>query len=202
MIEKNYKDYDQEGLDFLGSMRRPIPGQSLTSNPDSPYPWEQPARFTELQPAIDALFIDMTEPETDGSIVEMAKRGTPISDITQFILYAGFQEGSWNPDLLMLLIEPTMYLIMALVERAGVLDYTIYRGEEEEDFDDDEEQLTAIEKVMEVAKNKLKEPKKGQIPSGVLPSDIMKKIEEVDVPQSLLEKPQENQVSLLNRGAE
>ena len=154
MQEQNYKDYDQEGLNFLGSMQRPIPGQSLTNNPDNPYPWEQPPQFTELQPAIDALFIDMTEPESYSGIVQMARRGTPISDITQFILYAGFQEGNWNPDLMMLLIEPTMYLIMALVERAGVLDYTIYRGEEEEDFDDDEEQLSAMEKVMATAKEK------------------------------------------------
>ena len=48
MQEQNYKDYDQEGLNFLGSMPRPIPGQSLTNNPDNPYPWEQPPQFTEL----------------------------------------------------------------------------------------------------------------------------------------------------------
>lgn len=191
MQEQNYKDYDQEGLNFLGSMQRPIPGQSLTNNPDNPYPWEQPPQFTELQPAIDALFIDMTEPESYSGIVQMARQGTPISDITQFILYAGFQEGNWNPDLMMLLIEPTMYLIMALVERAGVLDYTIYRGEEEEDFDDDEEQLSAMEKVMATAKEKIKEPTKGQIPSGVLPSDIMEQIKEVEVPESLLAQPEQ-----------
>ena len=190
MQEQNYKDYDQEGLNFLGSMQRPIPGQSLTNNPDNPYPWEQPPQFTELQPAIDALFIDMTEPESYSGIVQMARQGTPISDITQFILYAGFQEGNWNPDLMMLLIEPTLYLIMALVERAGVLYYTIYRGEEEEDFDDDEEQLSAMEKVMATAKEKIKEPTKGQIPSGVLPSDIMEQIKEVEVPESLLAQPE------------
>ena len=77
MQEQNYKDYDQEGLNFLGSMQRPIPGQSLTNNPDNPYPWEQPPQFTELQPAIDALFIDMTEPESYivGSIRSIIKSG-------------------------------------------------------------------------------------------------------------------------------
>ena len=84
-----------------------------------------------------------------------------------------------------------MYLTMALVERAGVLDYTIYRGEEEEDFDDDEEQLSAMEKVMATAKEKIKEPTKGQIPSGVLPSDIMEQIKEVEVPESLLAQPEQ-----------
>jgi len=29
------KQYDQEGLEFLGQMQRPIPGQSLTNSPDS-----------------------------------------------------------------------------------------------------------------------------------------------------------------------
>ena len=30
---------EQEGLEVLGQMQRPIPGQSLTNSPDTPYPW-------------------------------------------------------------------------------------------------------------------------------------------------------------------
>ena len=75
-------------------------------------------------------------------------------------------------------------LANASFEKTEVID-------EEEDFDDDEEQLSAMEKVMATAKEKIKEPTKGQIPSGVLPSDIMEKIEEVEVPQSLLAQPEQ-----------
>jgi len=48
-----------------------------------------------------------------------------------------------------------------------------------------------MEKVMATAKEKIKEPTKGQIPSGVLPSDIMEQIKEVEVPESLLAQPEQ-----------
>ena len=51
---------EQEGLEVLGQMQRPIPGQSLTNSPDTPYPWEQPTEFTEIQPAIESMFIIST----------------------------------------------------------------------------------------------------------------------------------------------
>ena len=34
MAEVEYKDFDQEGLDFLANNGRPIPGSSLTNSPD------------------------------------------------------------------------------------------------------------------------------------------------------------------------
>ena len=64
------KQYDQEGLEFLGQMQRPIPGQSLTNSPDSPYPWEQPPEFTEIQPAIESLYISLTEDDAYEAIVD------------------------------------------------------------------------------------------------------------------------------------
>ena len=125
-MEENYKDYDQEGLKFLSTNGRPIPGESLTNSPDAPYPWEQPTQFTELEPAIDALFIELTEPEAYHSIINLVDNKVPLGDITQIILTDGFQKGMWNPDLLLLLIEPTMYMIMALAEKAGIMDAVVY----------------------------------------------------------------------------
>ena len=45
-------------------------------------------------------------------------------------------------------------------------------------------------KLWQLQKKKIKEPTKGQIPSGVLPSDIMEQIKEVEVPESLLAQPE------------
>ena len=116
------KQYDQEGLEFLGQIQRPIPGQSLTNSPDSPYPWEQPPEFTEIQPAIESLYVSLTEDDAYEAIVDLIDADNTIADAAQVVLYAGFEEGLWNPDLMTLLIEPTMYLIMGLVERAGRLE--------------------------------------------------------------------------------
>ena len=186
-MEENYKDYDQEGLKFLSTNGRPIPGESLTNSPDTPYPWEQPTQFTEIQPAVDALFIELTEPEAYHSLINLVENRVPIGDITQIVLTDGFQKGMWNPDLLMLLIEPTMYMIMALAEKAGMMDNVIYQGEEE-DVEDQDEQLSSIEKAIDIAQDKIV-PKAR---AGVLPKNIEEKIEEMTPPRepSLLEKPE------------
>ena len=34
------EEYNQEGIDALVNTGRPIPGQSLTEDPDNSYPWE------------------------------------------------------------------------------------------------------------------------------------------------------------------
>ena len=196
-MEENYKDYDQEGLKFLSTNGRPIPGESLTNSPDAPYPWEQPTQFTELEPAIDALFIELTEPEAYHSIINLVDNKVPLGDIAQIILTDGFQKGMWDPDLLLLLIEPTMYMIMALAEKAGIMDAVVYQGEEEDEEDENNEQLSSIEKAIDIAQDRVVPKAK----AGVIPKDIETKLAEFTPPEqpSLLEKPDVQRNSLLGK---
>ena len=180
------KQYDQEGLEFLGQMQRPIPGQSLTNSPDSPYPWEQPPEFTETQPAIESLYVSLTEDDAYEAIVDLIDADNTIADAAQVVLYAGFEEGLWNPDLMTLLIEPTMYLIMGLVERAGRLEYKIDREPEVEDEEDKLQQVTAMEKLLSKAAVQAEEDKVSGVQKGVLPKEIETKLKEIKVPESLL----------------
>lgn len=180
------KQYDQEGLEFLGQMQRPIPGQSLTNSPDSPYPWEQPPEFTEIQPAIESLYISLTEDDAYEAIVDLIDADNTISDAAQIVLYAGFEEGLWNPDLMTLLIEPTMYLIMGLAERAGRLEYKIDREPEVEDEEDKLQQVTAMEQLLTKTAVQAEEDKVSGVQKGVLPKEIETKLKEIKVPESLL----------------
>jgi len=180
------KKYDTEGLEFLGQMQRPIPGQSLTNSPDSPYPWEQPPEFTEIQPAIESLYISLTEDDAYEAIVDLIDADNTIADAAQVVLYAGFEKGLWNPDLMTLLIEPTMYLIMGLVERAGRLEYKIDREPEVEDEEDKLQQVTAMEQLLSKAAVQAEEDKVSGVQKGVLPKEIETKLKEIKVPESLL----------------
>ena len=195
MVEKQFKDFDQEGLEFLANNGRPIPGSSLTNSPDTPYAWEQAPQFVELQPAMDALFLELTEPEAYHSTMDLVRNGMPIGDIAQVLLTDGFQKGMWNPDLLMLLIEPTMYMIIAFAEKADIQDYITYEGEDEEPADDDE-QLAGIEEAINIAQDRIVPKAK----AGVFPKEIEERLEKFTVPEqpSLLEKPQQSE-SLLGR---
>ena len=175
-------------VDSRITLNRSIPGQGLTNDPDSPFPWEQAPEYTDLEEGLQYIFGLLIDPENYVPIMDVIDDGTPLMDITQGILFKGFTEGKWNPDLLMLLAEPMTYILLALAERANIDDIKIYRGEEEDE--DDEAKLFNIE-VDKEKLDKLKEfSTSKEIPAGVIPKDIEEKIEELPV-SSLLSKPEE-----------
>lgn len=190
------EEYNQEGIDALVNSSRPIPGQSLTDNPDQSYPWESPPEYTDFNKAFNYLAEELLEEEIYVPLMVAMGQGVPISDITLQLLQRGFQEGKWNPDLMMMLIEPMMYLLMALAEKAGV-EFRIY-GDEEEDLSPEDEEDVANMKAKNLSK--LTQEKVG-VPSGALPEEIMEDIEELEIPESLLARPetQEQPESLLGR---
>ena len=185
---------EQEGLDFLGTMNRPIPGESLTGNPDEPRAWEQPAEFTNQKDALEHVLGLLTKEKTYVSIVGAIGKGIPVSDVVQQILYIGFTKGKWNPDLMLLLVEPLLYLVMSLCEKAGV-EYKLYRGEEEDAEDDDiEESLSTRGKELKSLANMIDQKvESGTITSASIPREIAMDLQEVKVPESLMAKPQQEQ---------
>jgi hypothetical protein len=192
--------YNQQGIDAFVNSSRPIPGQSLTDSPDQSYPWESPPEFTDFRQAFNYLAEELLEEDIYVPLMIAMGQGVPISDITLQLLQRGFQEGKWNPDMLMMLIEPTMYLLIALAEKSEI-EYRLY-GDEEDDLDEEEEQSIAEMKaknIADLAKDKVGKP--SQIPSGVLPEEIVEEIEALEVPESLLARPepQEQPESLLGR---
>ena len=115
-------------------MDAPIPGEGMISDPDDPYPWEQPPEFTVLQEAVDYIFVTLTAEENYEGLVESAMSGGTIMELTRLILFKGFTEGKWNADLFLLLVEPTAYMVMGILERAGVNDYIVMNDSDEDLF--------------------------------------------------------------------
>ena len=205
MIEEQY---NQEAVDAFAQAGKPLPGQSLTANPDEPRPFEGPPDFTNFKEALDYTVGELLEEEAYMNIVGAIGDGVPIADLVMQITYVGFREGKWNPDLMMMLVEPLIYTLMALAEKADI-EYRI----DDEDEDDEPAESILEEKaknIAEVAKAKLE--KAGSIPAGAVPTNIIQKIEAAEVPQGLLARPaqpdevttepimEDSQESLLNRG--
>jgi len=188
-LEKEVKN--QEILDYLGQMNGPVPGQSLTNNPDEPYPWEKPPVHTKLNEALYSLFDMLTEEEMYIDVVSAIGQGMPIVNLTEVILTDGFQKGAWNPDLMVQLIEPTMYMLMSMAEKAGVK----YKIDDEDDPDMEEatpeEELEAFKGLSRIAEQRVQ----GNIErpaQEMLPKEITQKINTIAVPQSLLDKPSDS----------
>ena len=176
------EELNQEYVDNLSNMDRAMPGSSLTNDPDTPLPFEGQPEYTDAREAAEYIFQFVTKEENYIPIMQAVGDGYPLMDLTQAMLFQGFSEGKWNPDLLMILAEPTAYILMALAERAGI-DFVIYRGEA--DDEEEEEELLCI-KYDEERLNELREAKKTkEIPEGIIPKEIERRLDEAPV-ESLL----------------
>ena len=179
------EEYNQEGIDALVNTGRPIPGQSLTEDPDNSYPWESPPEYTDFRKAFNYIAEELLEEEVYVPLVVAMGQGVPISDITLQILQRGFQEGKWNPDLFMMLLEPLMYFLLALAEKAAI-EPRLY-GDEEDDLEpEDEDDIANMKANNLTALTKEKVGDMSKVPEGVLPADIVEDIEELEMPESLL----------------
>ena len=175
-------------------MERPIPGQSLTNDPEAPLPFEQPPRFVDKTDALEYLFASFVEEKKYLALMGALEHGMALMDLTKLLLVSGFQDGLWNYDLLLILIEPTAYMIMALAERAGV-EFQIVRPEDDDEADEEElygKPLPDEERYKLGASRKarvLDEKIASTMSANTLPTEIAEKIQDVEVPQSLMAKP-------------
>lgn len=174
--------YSREGLEHLATAGGPIPGQSLTSNPEEPNEWEKPPKFTAVTPALDTIFVELTEPETYHDLMDLMHKGVPIGNITDILIYKGFTSGLWNPDLALMLLEPVMYMLIALATHGGIDEPVL---DDEDEVMDSSEQLTEVQKVIETAKAKI-------IPALTttgIPREIQQRVETLEIPESPSETP-------------
>ena len=128
-LEKNR--FEEEGVNPFNA---PIPGESLTSSPENPKAWERPPEFTKEDDAMKAIYLLLTEEDKLRILVNTIDNGVPLDEIAQVLLYKGYTEGKYTPDLMLLLIEPTLYLLIAIADYAEIKDYVLY-AEEDNDFD-------------------------------------------------------------------
>jgi len=123
-------DIEEEGRQRALEMRRPIPGESLTSDPEKPWPWEKPPQFTDQRDALDYYFELFTSEDVFEDLMDLLEDGVAVMDIVQIFLTKGVQEGLFNPDMMLLLAEPVAYILMSLAERQGI-DFEIVEDEDE-----------------------------------------------------------------------
>ena len=122
----------------------PIPGESLTSSPENPKAWERPPQYSEEDEAMMAVYMELTELETLQKLVSVINEGIALDEIAQVILYKGYTEGKFTPDMILLLAEPTIYLLIAIADYAEIDDYVLYEGENDMDAEIPGDDVTPI----------------------------------------------------------
>ena len=189
----------------------PVAGQSLTNDPSNPYPWEKAPEITSVKIATEKIFFDLLKDENLTTVAGLMSQKTPVVDIANLLLTAGFQKGKWNPDLMLSLLEPTMYMLMAIAEKAGI-DPVLTRDDADVIIEDNEdESLQDLQNSRQQVRNiipegkGLKDVQIQKINPASVGGDIKKQLDTLDsakIKESILQKQKpalQNQPSLLGK---
>lgn len=163
------------GTDEALLMDGPIAGESLTQDPENPQAWETPPEYSQLEDFIDDLFLNVTQEDNIDGVLDPMRKGIPIDDIAQLLLFQAFSSGKISTDLMMSAIEPTVYMLVGLATFAEVEDPVLYP--EDDMLGDDEAEISALEQAgrgEDVALEEL------PVPKGVSKS-LIDKLKEGDI---------------------
>ena len=183
----------EKAVNFMqGSLERgkAIPGQSLTNDPKQPYNWEKPAEYSNPREAMLYVFETLTVPETTTNVLLSISNGVGVMDIASITLYSGFLEGKWNPDLMVLLMEPTMYMVMALAEKADI-PYSLEAGDDETpaEMSGDKAIETLQSGINEL--DKMRRVAASRVNPQSVPQEVRDVIEQTELSPSLLQRVEE-----------
>ena len=190
MAEKvNENQFDKVGVNPFNA---PVPGESLTVAPDSTHSWERPPQYTNDEDALEALYFELTELDTLKQLINIINDGIPLDEIAQVVLYKGYSEGKYNPDLMLMMIEPTIYLLIAIADYADIKDYVLYDGEDDDPDteipEDNVKPITLDDDDNEVAD----EPRVEKPGDDVVAPSLLSKIKE-DLPSKVEEATEEQE---------
>ena len=116
--------FEEQGMNPFNA---PTPGESLTRDPEQKFPWERPPEIIDVDTAIKEVFVMLTERKSLVELLNLLNNGQPVDEIAQMVAYRGMSVGKYNSDLMLLLLEPIMYLIIAIAEEYDI-EPVIYEG--------------------------------------------------------------------------
>jgi len=102
----------------------PVPGQSLTDKPGN-YPWEHPPQYTDSMEASEHVWDKLTDPLFSQQVIGMLDAGIPVEAIARVVIFAGFTEGKWTPDVGFMLAEVVMKMVATIGFTGGVKKFKI-----------------------------------------------------------------------------
>lgn len=202
-------ELNPQALEAYTPFQGPIPGQSLTNSEDEKQPWEQPPRTTNIKEARELMFLEILKEENLTAIVNLLDEGMTIAKLTEMLLFIGYTKGQFNPDMMLLLLEPTMYMLLAVAEGVGIdprLDDEDDDLEAELTEEDNEEELEFLKiREADLRNPKALEKLQEKLERTPIPQEIQEQVEAVDfsaIKESLLAKPSKEEntnESLLQR---
>ena len=161
----------------------PIPGQSLTDTPGNPK-WEHPPQFTDIEEASEYVCEKIHTPKAVEQIVTFLENDVPVEAVVRLVLFGGFMEGKWSPDVAILLSEIVFKQILAMGVKAEVPNMKLFLK------DKSNNKFRKDIMSFKIQKEDAKEMATGENKAKKFAEEIKKEIEE-DKPSGLMKKETE-----------
>ncbi len=129
----------------------PIPGQSLTDDPGNAK-WENPPRYADIGEVSTVLMKKIFNKKSVKNILMMLEAGVPVEGVARTIVFAGYAEGQYNPDVGVLIarIAFESVLTIGVVGKVKNLKITLKpRDEDKNDFEFEMGQLKFAKEIAE-----------------------------------------------------
>jgi len=97
----------------------PIPGQALSAELGS-RPWQQPARYSNPEDALEFYAEKITDPSINDSLLDALEMGTPVSSIAEILVQGAAMEGKHTIDVSILILPVIMELIAYVADEAEI----------------------------------------------------------------------------------
>ena len=107
----------------------PIPGQSLTDTPGN-YPWEHAPEYSDVEKASEYIWDKLHEKKVLEQVVTFLENDVAVEAVVRLILFGGFVEGKWNPDVAILLSEIVFKQVMAIGVKAEIPNIKMFIGDQ------------------------------------------------------------------------
>ena len=107
----------------------PIPGQSLTDTPGNAT-WEHPPEYSDVEKASEYIWDKIHEKKVLEQVITFLENDVPVEAVVRLILFGGFVEGKWNPDVAILLSEIVFKQIMAIGIKAKIPNIKMFIGDQ------------------------------------------------------------------------
>jgi hypothetical protein len=154
----------------------PVAGQGLTDEPGN-YPWEHPPQFTDPDEAAEFVWDRLHRPEFMEQVLAMLDAGIPVEALGRIVIFNGFMEGKWTPDVAFIIAEPVMKMIATMGLTAGVEKIRMSMSD-----------ITNNEQIQSIVRTKVNAEETAQAAKGV--KQDIKKIEK----KGLMAKPNKEEM--------
>lgn len=106
-------------LRSLDDFDGPIPGENFTSDTKN-YPWHRPAKFKELDDAIEHSVQHLTKKNNVLTLLTMIKSGIPLNVLARTYVISGVGSGKWTVDFAILMAGPVLKIMSMMADGAKI----------------------------------------------------------------------------------